>query len=77
MSMTSRLLDLVCAQRHRMKPLFALMVAMALLLGLSALYVGPGDDSYPILVLDVVLVGGALAFFGVAFRYCTKREMDE
>ena len=75
--MTSRLLDLVCAQRHRMKQLFALMVAMTLFLALSALYVGPGDDSYPILVLDVFLVGGAIVFFGVGFWYCTKREMDE
>ena len=77
MSKTSTLRELVCAQRNRMKPVLGVMVTMALFLALSALYVGPGDDAYPILVLDFVLVGGSIAFFGGAFWYCTKCEMDE
>lgn len=77
MSKRSVVLDVVCAQRHRMKPVLALLIAMGLLLALSALYVGPGDDAYPILVLDVALVGGSFAFFAVGFWYCTKREMTE
>jgi hypothetical protein len=75
--MASTLLDLVCAQRNRMKPILALLIASGLLLALSALYVGPGDDAFPILVLDAVLVVGSIGFFGVGFWYCTKREMNE
>lgn len=77
MSKSSTVLDIVCAQRHRMKPMLAVLIAMGLLLALSALYVGPGDDAYPILVLDAVLVVGAFVAFTVGFWYCTKREMEE
>ncbi|AHG02055.1 hypothetical protein HALLA_01765 (plasmid) [Halostagnicola larsenii XH-48] len=77
MSKSSMLLDLVCAQRDRMKALFALLVASGLFLALSAVFVRPGDDAFPILIIDTVLVVGALAFFGATHRYCTKRAMDE
>ncbi|WP_435345904.1 hypothetical protein [Haloarchaeobius sp. HRN-SO-5] len=77
MSKTSTLVDLVCAQRQQMKLVLAVLIAMSLFLGLSALFVGPGDDAFPILLLDVVLVGAAFAFFGGSFWYCTKREMEE
>jgi peptidoglycan/LPS O-acetylase OafA/YrhL len=76
MSKTSAFLDLVCAYRERMKVVLALCIAMGLLLGFSALFVGPGDDAFPILVLDVVLVGGSFVAFSGAYWYCTKREMD-
>lgn len=76
MSKRAALLDLVCAQRRQMKVIIALLIVCGLLLGLSALFVGPGDDAYVILVIDVVLVGGALAFFSVTYWYCTKRQMD-
>jgi len=77
MSKLSTLLDLVCAQRDQMRIFIALLVAMGLFLGLSALYVSPGDRSYPILVVDAVLVVGSLAFFAVSHWYCTKRAMSD
>lgn len=77
MSKRSALLDLVCAQRKQMRLILGLLIAMGLFLGLSLLYVEPGDDSYPILVIDIVLVVGAFAFFSTTFWYCTKRAMDE
>lgn len=77
MSTTSVLLDLVCSQRRRMKPLLALLIASGLFLGLSVLFVKPGDPSFPVLVLDTVLVVGGVAFFSTTYWYCTKRAMDE
>lgn len=77
MSNTSVLLDLVCSQRRRMKLLLALLIASGLFLGLSVLFVEPGDASFPILVLDIVLVVGGLVFFSATYWYCTKRAMDE
>lgn len=77
MSTSSWLLDLLCANRERMKMAMGLLIVCGLLLGLSALYVGPGDESFPLLVIDIVLVGGGLAFFGGSYWYCTKRAMDE
>ncbi|MFC6724029.1 hypothetical protein ACFQE1_06500 [Halobium palmae] len=77
MSNSSLLLDLVCAQRRRIPVILALLVAMGLFLAFSAVFVGPGDRTYPILVLDAVLVGGAFVFFGVTHWYCTRRAMDE
>ncbi|UPM42712.1 hypothetical protein [Halocatena salina] len=77
MSNRSVLLDLVCAQRRQMKLLLALLIACGLLIGLSVLYVGPGDASFPVLVVDIVLVVGGFVFFSTAFWYCTNRAMDE
>lgn len=77
MSKTTALFDIVCSQRDRVRILFALLVAMGLFLALSALYVEPGDKSYPILVIDAVMVGGGLLFFGATHWYCTKRAMDD
>ncbi|MFB9807843.1 hypothetical protein ACFFQF_22735 [Haladaptatus pallidirubidus] len=76
MPKTSALLDLVCAQRRQMKLILALLIAMGLFLGLSALYVEPGDNTFPILVLDAVLVVGAFVFFSVTYWYCTQRAME-
>ena len=77
MSKMSALLDLVCAQRQQMKVVLALLIASGFLLGLSLLFVEPGDRSYPLLVLDLVLVVVGLVFFSTTYWYCTKRAMDE
>ncbi|WP_233553776.1 hypothetical protein [Halococcus sp. IIIV-5B] len=77
MSKTSTLPDLVCAQRRQMRLIIALVIAMGLFLLLSLLFVEPGDRSYPILVIDIVLVVAALLFFSVTHWYCTKRAMDD
>lgn len=77
MSTTSVLLDLVCSQRQRMKALLALLITSTLFLGLSVLFVKPGDPSFPVLVLDIVLVVGCFVFFTTTYWYCTKRAMDE
>ncbi|RRJ33791.1 hypothetical protein [Halocatena pleomorpha] len=77
MSNRSVLLDLVCAQRRQMKFLLALLIASGLFVGLSVLFIEPGDASFPILVVDIVLVVGCFVFFSTAYWYCTKRAMDE
>jgi CHASE2 domain-containing sensor protein len=77
MANTSFLVDLVCAQRERIKILLALLIASALFLGLSALYIRPGDETYPILVIDIVLVVVLFVSFSVLYWYCTKRAMEE
>ena len=77
MSKTSTLLDLVCAQRRQMRIIIALAITMGLFLLLSLLFVEPGDRSYPILIIDIVLVVAALLFFGATHWYCTRRAMDD
>jgi len=76
MSNQSTLLDLVCAHRPQMKVALGVLIACAFLLALSAVFVSPGDDTWPILVIDGVLVGGGIVFFSVTYWYCTKRAMD-
>lgn len=53
------------------------IITMALLLLLSALFVSPGDEAFPILVLDFALIGFSLLFFGGTYWYCIKRGMEE
>lgn len=77
MSNTSALFDAVCAQRKQMRMIVALLVTMGLLLSISVLYVQPGDKSYPILIIDIVLVVAGILFFGGTHWYCTKRAMDD
>jgi len=36
-----------------------------------------GDEAFPILVLDFVLIGLSLLFFGGTYWYCIRRSMDE
>lgn len=77
MSKTSALLDAVCAQRRQMRVIVALFIAMGILLALSIQVVGPGDTSYPILLIDIALVVVGLVFFGTTHWYCTKRSMED
>lgn len=77
MSTRSVLLDLVCSQRRQMKLLLALFIASGLFLGLSVLFVQPGDETFPILVVDIILVVGGFVFFSVTYWYCIRRAMDE
>lgn len=77
MSKKSTLIDLACAQRRQMVIVIALVITMGLFSLLSLVVVRPGDRAYPILVFDLVLVASTLVFFVFAFRYCTKREMEE
>lgn len=77
MSKRTALVDLVCAQREQMKVAIALLIAAGLMVGFSLVFLRPGDQNFPILVIDVVLIVVLLVFFGGTFRYCTKREMEE
>jgi hypothetical protein len=77
MSKREAVIDLVCAQREQMRVIIALLIVVGLLLALSLPFVEPGDQVFPIVVIDAVLVVGAFAFFSFSFWYCTKREMDE
>ncbi|MFC7068663.1 hypothetical protein [Halobaculum lipolyticum] len=77
MTFRSTVLDLLCAQRRQMRLIVGVLIAMGLLVGLSATVVEPGDRVYPILVIDAVLVVAGLVFFGVTHYLCTKRAMEE
>lgn len=77
MSKTSALLDLLTAQREQMKVVIALLIACGLMLVLAIPFVDPGDSSYPILIIDLVLVVVGLVAFGATYWYCTKRAMNE
>lgn len=77
MSKRTVLVDAVCAQRRQMRVLLAVLITMGLFTALSALFVGPGDRSFPILVIDAVLVVGGIAFFAASHWYCTKRAMED
>lgn len=77
MSKKSALLNLVCAQRSQMRIILALLAAMGVFLALAAPFLEPGDESYPILVIDAVLLVATFVFFAATFRYCTRRAMDD
>ncbi|MFW6382437.1 MAG: hypothetical protein ACOCZD_00175 [Haloferacaceae archaeon] len=77
MSKTSTVLDLLCAHREQMKVVIAVLIACGLMLGLAALFVSPGDEAWPILVIDAVLVVGGFGLFSGSYWYCTKRAMNE
>lgn len=70
------LLDIVCGMRGRMQLAMAVLITMGLLVGMSLLFVSPGDDSYPIIIFDLIIIGVFLVLFAVAFWYCTRRAMD-
>jgi len=69
--------DLVCAQRDNMPLALAVMISMGVLLAFSFVFISPGDEAFPILVIDAVLIVGSTAFFLVTYYYCTKRAMDD
>lgn len=77
MSKTTALLDLVCGQRKQIQLILGLLVSMGLFLVLSVLFVAPGDRSFPILIIDIVLVFSAFVSFSAIYWYCTSRAMDE
>lgn len=69
--------DLVCAQRDNIPVALAVMTTMGVLVVFSFLFVSPGEEAFPILVIDAVLIVGATVGFLVTYYYCTKRAMDE
>lgn len=69
--------ELICGMREQMYLVITVLVTMGVLLGFSLLFVSPGDESFPILVLDLVLIAVSLLVFGGAYRYCTKRAMGD
>lgn len=71
------MLDLLCAYRRQMQVVIAVLIACGLMLGLAALFVSPGDEAWPLLVIDAVLVVGGFALFSGTYWYCTKRAMGE
>lgn len=69
--------DIVCGMRGRMQLAMAVFISMGVLLGLSLLVVSPGDDAYPLIVIDLIMIAVFLVLFGIAFWYCTNRAMDD
>jgi len=69
--------DLVCAQRDSMPLALAVMISMGVLLAFSFVFISPGDEAFPILVIDAILIVGSTAFFLVTYYYCTKRAMED
>lgn len=70
------MVDLVCSQRDDIPLLLAVMVTMGLLVAFSFVFVSPGDESFPLLVFDAVLIVGSFVGFGLTYWYCTRRAMD-
>lgn len=68
---------MVCGSRGHMQLAITVLITMGVLLGLSLLVVEPGDETYPIVVIDLILIVVFLLAFGGAFWYCTKRAMAE
>ncbi|WP_436906917.1 hypothetical protein [Halosimplex marinum] len=77
MSRRTTAVELVCGQREQIPVALAVMISMSVLLAFSFVFVSPGDESFPILVFDAVLIVGSTAFFLVTYYYCTKRAMDD
>lgn len=77
MSEEPSIVDVVCGMRQQMLQAVVVLVTMGFLLAFSLLFVSPGDDAFPILVIDVVLIAVSLLFFGGSYWYCTQRAMDE
>lgn len=77
--MTERpaVMDIVCGMRGRMQLAMAVLFTMGVLLGLSLLVVSPGDDAYPLVIIDLIMIVVFLLLFGLAFWYCTNRAMHE
>jgi len=73
----SLLADLVCAKRRQMRIVIMLFIMMGLLLLFSLTVVRPGDQVYPMIIIDGVLLTVSLAAFLGAYWYCIKREMDD
>lgn len=69
--------DVVCQMRQHMLLAMTVLVTMGVLLAFSLLFVSPGDDAFPILVIDGVLIGVSLLFFGGSYWYCTRRAVEE
>lgn len=77
MSEGPSLVDVVCGMREQMLQALSVIVLMGFLAAFSVVFVSPGDDAFPILVIDGVLIAVSLLFFGGSYWYCTKRAMDE
>lgn len=73
----SKIVEIVCQQREQIPLAMTVIITMGLLLLLSALFVSPGDQAFPILVLDFALIALSLLFFGGTYWYCIKRGMED
>lgn len=73
----SKVVDVICQQRDQIPLAMTVIITMALLLMLSLLYVSPGDEAFPIVVLDGVLIALSLLFFGGTYWYCIRRAMKD
>ena len=72
----SKAADLVCGQRDSIPLAITVLVTMGLLLLFSLVFVSPGEEAFPILVIDALLIVFSLLFFGATYWYCIKRAME-
>lgn len=70
MSAGNRVLAAICSQRHQFPLIFKVLVAMGVLLGMSVFLVGAAALEHPMVIVDAVIIGAGLLFFGVAIRLC-------
>lgn len=70
MAFRHRVLTAICDNRHQIPLIVKLLVVMAVLLGFSFFFLGLEALNHPIIVVDLVIIGGSLLFFSVALRYC-------
>lgn len=70
MAFRHRVLTAICDNRHQLPLIVKLLVVMAVLLGFSFFFLGLEALEHPIIVVDLVIIGGSLLFFSAALRYC-------
>jgi hypothetical protein len=69
-------LTLICGMRGHMRLAMTMLITMGVLLGFSLVFVSPSSNSYPIIIIDLILIVVFLGLFAVAFWWCTRRAME-
>lgn len=77
MSKKTLVVDAICSQRRQIRVVIALLIVMVLLTLFSLSAVRPGDRTFPLIIINSVLLVLSLGFFIPAYWYCIKREMDD
>lgn len=66
----SRALAAICSQKHQFPFILKVLLVMAVFLGFTFFVQGAAALDRPIVILNLVIIGGGIVFFGAAVRYC-------
>lgn len=73
-SRRERLVDLVCSFQPHLFYLFVIQGIFLMLALFSLAYIGPGATSYPVLQIDIFIIGTVLLITGLLLYHCNQRE---